>query len=747
MKKFLAFFTATLLLFGGVFYIYWQYIRQSDCVVFVQSFGHGVITTDNTDVSGTDEEYRVRCKNGETLTLKINPERTDSSYYDLKKLVINGENVTDQVSMLEYKTKVTKKMNILVYFKKGERPESYETESVTADVNKPTIDRYADNKYIGSYAAYDVEDPCIFYDGASETYYCFGSDNVVVKSTDMVNWTSRSTYFASPEEADSNTVMDFSAFPSVEKWAKEHGYGSDLAYSDKNEDRTPLSPEIVKVDGMYYLYFSLSKTEDANESAIFCVKTKDLENSLLTKEWEDGGLVISTCGRHAGNEIVTDEDGEKTKRSVTAHYDGANAVHPSILDTDNGLFMVYGGYYGRKEISGELYLVELSRSTGLLKAGSSYNNGETVSTLHGSSSFRTGTLICYPGRIPSLEKTDGSLVSGGDIVYNSDTGYYYLFVTYGTAENNYNVRVARAKVPEGPYLDSTGENLSEYSSSATNNQYTKGLMLTGGYSFLSSSSGGTLYSDIGRASIGSSSVIKTSDGGWFMASQSGLYYKLGSEITTGATLARENELNVQAEPCLEVRELTWSTEGWPMASPEVYAGTPASAKIKKSNLYGNWDVVIFDKGADAKDYNAVARSTSECVTILEKATITRKDISSSRKLGTQGVLTKADGYYTVTIDSVVYSVYPSIQWDWELNKGSIVFTGIGSDGSTIWGKKSFSDTLGIYTDALYYVLEMCDDTVKAKYEKKIAKISSNPSQSDIDTMTGDIVEILTKSEE
>ena len=59
MKKFLAFFTATLLLFGGVFMIYWKHIRPSEYMVFVESFGHGVITVDSKNTTGTDEKYRV----------------------------------------------------------------------------------------------------------------------------------------------------------------------------------------------------------------------------------------------------------------------------------------------------------------------------------------------------------------------------------------------------------------------------------------------------------------------------------------------------------------------------------------------------------------------------------------------------------------------------------------------------------------------------------------------------------------
>lgn len=747
MKKFLAFFTATLLLFGGAFMIYWNNVRQSEYMVFVESFGHGVVTVDSKNTVGTDEKYRVACENGQVLTLNINPERTDSTYYDLKKLVVNGENVTDRVNMLQYKVTAEKKLNVLAFFKKGKRPEGYKTEEATSTIAKPAIDKYADNKYIGSYAAYDIKDPCIFYDENSEYYYCFGSDNVVIKSKDLINWTARTTYFPTPEEAESNTIMSFSAFKSVKTWADEHGYGADEAYSNENQDRTPLSPEIIYRKGTYYLYFSLSKTADANESAIFCVKTDDLASAIENKEWKDGGIVISTCGRHAGSEIVEDETGEKNKHSFKASYDKANAVNPAVISTENGLFMIYGGSYGREKISGEIYIVELSTKNGLLKAASPLNSqGEVVSTLHGSSRYQAGTLIAKPGRIPALSKNDGSLLAGADIVYNKNTGYYYLFLTYGDSETNYNVRVARANTPEGPYTDFAGNDMSSFGKSGRNNQYTKGLMLAAGYNFLSSSNGGVSYTDIGRASIGSPSVIKASGGKWFMGSQSQLYYKLDSLITTGAVQAMEKGMtDVYPFPSLEVRELKWTVDGWPVACPETYSGTAASTKIKQSSLYGNWDTVIFDPSGDSEDYRAVARNTSQTVTVLEKAIITETDIRKNRKLTTEGLLTAESGYYTLVIDSVKYNVYPLAVWDFELEEGTIVLTGYSDDGTAIWAKKNFSDALGINTTTFYHVLSMCDETVQNEYAEKMKSISGNPSQTDIDAMTGELVEIVLNS--
>lgn len=742
-KKFFAFFGATVLLFAMLLGIYLKYIRNDSHMVFIESFDHGVVTVDGGITRGTDNKYRVECEPGQEITININPERNDSGYYNLKSLYINGVNVTKQVNMLQYKTTVNQKMTVLATFKKGKRPSTEAADKEVSSVEKPDIDKYANNPYFGSYAAYDITDPSIIYDEKSGYFYCFGSDNVVVKSQDLVNWTGRTTYFPSPDNAQSNSVMSFSTFPSVKKWAADHGYGDEESYSGVDEDRTPLAPDIVKIGSTYYLYFSLSKSQGANESAIFCVKTDNLERAVSEKNWDDVGLVISTCGRHSGSKV--NKDGER--ENFKTHYDEANAVHPSVISSENGVFMAYGGYYGRDSIGGEIYLVELSSKNGLLKKESQYTlEGPVVSTLHGEKRFNAGTIIANPGKIPSMGKNDGSLISGADIVYNSKTGYYYLFVTYGVESSNYEIRVARSKSIEGPYLDYNGNDMSKYGKSNKNNQYSKGNQLLAGYGFTQSSEGCVTYSDIGKASIGSPSLIYTKNGSWFAACQSQAYFSVDGVISTGFSKAQESGALVEAYPALDMREIKFTEDGWPVAMSQMFSGEKAVTKLKTANLYGNWDVIIFDKNADSEDYTALSRNTSQTVSILKNATVTQTDIKKGKDLNTENVLSKNGDHFVVTIDGVEYAIYPAILWDWELGEGSVTFSGIGADGSTIWGKKNTSGALGIYTDTFYYVLDMCDKETKEKYEKKVAKISSNPSQSDIDSMTNSIINALVKEQ-
>ncbi|MCM1544262.1 MAG: glycoside hydrolase family 43 protein [Ruminococcus sp.] len=731
MKKAMPFILTVVALLAAVLVMYFKFIRVPECPVFLESFEHGVMTVENRETIGSDDKFKVVCKNGDTLTININPERTDKNYYNLSKLVVNGVNVTDDVDMLQYKLKVDGKLNVVAYFKKGKRPTDKTSKTSVSFPSAPKIEYPAENAYLGSDDAYDIKDPSIIYDSASGWYYCFASDNIVIRSKDLVNWENRTNYFDIPDEADSDSIMDFSQFESVRKWAKAHGYSDDVTKSGAKNNRSPLAPDVVKVGSEYYLYFSLSKEKNANESAIFCVKTNSIEAAVRDKKWTDVGLIVSSCS--------------DTKEG---NYDAANAVHPSVLVNGKKMYMAYGSYYGSDTINGSISLLELDYDTGLLKSGGAINgSGEAISTIHGSDIFRSGKLIARPGSVPALGKKEGSLITASDLVYNSETEYYYLFMTYGEEQSNYNIRVARSKKVEGPYVDVTNQSMSDFASSRKKNQYTKGLKLIGGYNFVMSSGGGVSYTDVGKAATGSPCIIKADGGKWLMASQSRVFYKYDDKIVTGDKIASDNDLDIQTAPALEIRQIFFNKEGWPLAVPEAYAGETVLKGVKEADMYGNWDVIVFNNSGDSDDYKAVERSTSEMVSIFKGMTISKADIEKKTKLEKLVFEKKDATSYSMLLNGKTFVVYPAVAWDWELSEGVLTFTGISDDGTTIWGKKNASPYMGIYSDTFWYLLSMTDGDTQDKYKQKVEKISGNPSQINIDTMTQEILKVIQKNAE
>lgn len=50
---------------------------------------------------------------------------------------------------------------------------------------------------------------------------------------------------------------------------------------------------------------------------------------------------------------------------------------------------------------------------------------------------------------------------GASVIYVPNTGYFYLFQSYGWLGDTYDIRVGRSKSVTGPYLDWHGKSLVE----------------------------------------------------------------------------------------------------------------------------------------------------------------------------------------------------------------------------------------------------------------------------------------------
>jgi len=157
------------------------------------------------------------------------------------------------------------------------------------------------------------------------------------------------------------------------------------------------APDIFYYNGTYYLYYSIS-TFGSKVSAIGLVTT----NSISGGVWTDRGMVI-----YSNN---------------STNY---NAIDANIMQGHNGkLYMAFGSW------SNGIYVTEISTST-MKPTGNSYR----VATKSGG-------------------------IEGPSLVYNSNTGYYYLFVSIGTCcaglNSTYKIAVGRSTSPFGPFVDKNG---------------------------------------------------------------------------------------------------------------------------------------------------------------------------------------------------------------------------------------------------------------------------------------------------
>ena len=257
-----------------------------------------------------------------------------------------------------------------------------------------------------------------------------------------------------------------------------------------------------------------------------------------------------------------------------------------------------------------LFIVEIDPSTGKLKNSGDY-----------------GHLVAFRNKYMDA-------IEGGEIVYKTELNKYFLFVSYDGLEDTYNVRVGRSDNPEGPYYDikgnimaSTGDNLP---------------MITAQYQFNNHS---------GWQGFGHCGIL-TDNNMDFYVSQG----RLGS-----------NKYFMD----LHVHRLVWTPSGWPVISPERYAGIPET-EITQADLIGKWEHIDLKK--------TTSKNQSVEIELLSGGSIT--GIAQSTWLFKDGVLT-----LSFSNNSTIYSTKVLREWDWENRKRTIVYTGLTSDGYSGWGKK------------------------------------------------------------
>lgn len=216
-----------------------------------------------------------------------------------------------------------------------------------------------------------------------DTYFHFttGSNGIWYStSTDLVNWgTTTGNVFSST----SYPSWISSTFPN---WTK----GSFWA------------PDVIKMNGYFYLYYSVTDTFGYANSAIGVARSPSLKNPV----WTDLGIVVQSNGAPGANVI--------------------NAIDPALFrDHDGKVYMSYGSFFNG------IGVAEINQSTGKLATNV--------------------TRVLGGG---------GLDMEGAAITRNK--GYYYLFVNRGNCCTNplsnttYSMEVYRATSVTGPY---TGGNV------------------------------------------------------------------------------------------------------------------------------------------------------------------------------------------------------------------------------------------------------------------------------------------------
>jgi arabinan endo-1,5-alpha-L-arabinosidase len=299
-----------------------------------------------------------------------------------------------------------------------------------------------------------------------------------------------------------------------------------------------------------------------------------------------------------------------------------NAIDPTVITTDDGKqYMYYGSAWDG------IYILQLDPETGLaLKSG---DKGTRIANR----GFTNGT---YNGNI-----------EGSEIIYNANLKKYYLFIAYDWLQTKYNTRVCRADSPTGPFYDYNGVD--------ANTDVDHGPMIIAPYQF-------------------------TGHDGWQGTSHVGVFDDENGQYYI-AHNARPSIDNYYMD--LHVRKLFWTKSGWPVASPERYAGED-NAVISKDSLAGKWDYISLGYKIVPGYESAQTDPDLQVATSLTISSNGNFNNNSNNiwSYDSPWLILKWETGYTDT-------VYVARGHDWEKTgrPTTIIFTGLNDKGTAIWGKK------------------------------------------------------------
>ncbi len=271
------------------------------------------------------------------------------------------------------------------------------------------------------------------------------------------------------------------------------------------------APDITKVNGEYRMYCSTS-TFGVSRSIIF-LATSDTPFG----PFEYKGIVLKT-------------DLNSNVNAIDANV--------AVDQKSKKQYLVYGSFWNG------IHILPLN-SEGFVE------NIETDSN---------GVLTNYGINIASRPEFTDHAIEGPYIIYNKETDYYYLFVSYGSLSSDYNIRIARSKNITGPYLDIDSNEIT------ANSDYHTGHLLLGGYQF---------GNDTPVMGPGHNSVISINNE-WFVVCHVRRKDYLHGGIST-----------------MHVYPLLWDESGWPIIVPNIYSGEKQQ-KVSLKDIIGMYDRIVME---------------------------------------------------------------------------------------------------------------------------------------------------------
>jgi arabinan endo-1,5-alpha-L-arabinosidase len=447
-----------------------------------------------------------------------------------------------------------------------------------------------------------VHDPSVIRadDGS---YYVFGSHLAAARSTDLMRW----QFVANGVDA-SNPL--YSTIPlDGNEWTGVPG---------------SWAADVIKLkDGKFYFYYSFCGVPPSGECnaprAYLGVAVADrIEGPYVNKGiFLRSGMTAAEIAAGHGPEGIDVYDPR---------------IHPNTIDPDvfydkqGKLWMAYGSY------SGGIFILEMDEATALPVPGQGYGK--------------------------HLAGGNHSAIEGSYILYSPQTDYYYLFTSFGgfVSTDGYNIRVARSRTPDGPYLDAEGRDLAEARGSLANIA-PFGVKLMGGFNFTSDPG------DAERAR------------GYLSPGHNSAYY----DSATGQhfLITHTRFPNRGEEHSVRVHELFVNADGWLVASPHRYVPVQGKNIVDGRDLLGDFKFINL-----GKDINREAKP-SVYVSLHADGSI------SGEVTGTYRRYTFDPNRITIQLDGSDEPFEGRLAWQWNEAAARLVpvFTAVSRTGVSLWGSK------------------------------------------------------------
>ncbi|MCR4618906.1 MAG: family 43 glycosylhydrolase [Lachnospiraceae bacterium] len=272
-----------------------------------------------------------------------------------------------------------------------------------------------------------VHDPMIFSEKKGK-YYLFGTHYTSAVSNDLKTWKQLSGEFAGREKLFSDLFDDDCDHFRYCKGFNQRFYdvwAPDVSYN----------PYLKK-----YVMYLCSSGSYIKSSISMATSDKPEGPYKFEERLLDSGFTKNTVKETNIKRIMGKKYDPSKYIKKNGNYNNLaypNCIDPNTFHDEEGRFwMVYGSW------SGGIYLLEIDEKTGRL-IHPKENKKEHVDP--------------YFGR--RLIGGGHKSIEGPYILYDRESGYYYLFVSFGwlARDGGYQIRLFRAKSPKGPYTDMNGK--------------------------------------------------------------------------------------------------------------------------------------------------------------------------------------------------------------------------------------------------------------------------------------------------